>query len=68
MTFFAFFVKAVAQALKEFPQLNSTWAEDKIIQRKEVNISIAVAKEQELFVPVIHHADDKSIGEYGYCC
>ncbi|AUJ26327.1 MULTISPECIES: dihydrolipoamide acetyltransferase family protein [Virgibacillus] len=61
LTFFAFFVKAVAQALKEFPQLNSTWAEDKIIQRKDVNISIAVAKEQELFVPVIHHADDKSI-------
>lgn len=61
LTFFAFFVKAVAQALKKFPQLNSTWAEDKIIQRKDVNISIAVAKEQELFVPVIHHADDKSI-------
>ncbi|RFA37172.1 branched-chain alpha-keto acid dehydrogenase subunit E2 [Virgibacillus dokdonensis] len=61
LTFFAFFVKAVAQALKEFPQLNSTWAEDKIIQRKDVNISIAVAKDQELFVPVIHHADDKSV-------
>ncbi|MYL41890.1 dihydrolipoamide acetyltransferase family protein [Virgibacillus salexigens] len=61
LTFFAFFVKAVAQALKEFPQLNSTWAEDKIIQRKDINLSIAVAKDQELFVPVIHHADDKSI-------
>ncbi|MGX4669532.1 dihydrolipoamide acetyltransferase family protein [Cerasibacillus sp. JNUCC 74] len=61
ITFFAFFVKAVAQALKEFPQLNSTWREDKIIQRKDINVSIAIAKEQELFVPVIHHADDKSI-------
>ncbi|GAA0416506.1 MAG: dihydrolipoamide acetyltransferase family protein [Bacillota bacterium] len=61
LTFFAFFVKAVAQSLKEFPQLNSTWAEDKIIQRKDINLSIAVAKDEELFVPVIHHADDKSI-------
>ena len=26
LTFFAFFVKAVAQALKEFPQMNSMWA------------------------------------------
>lgn len=61
LTFFAFFVKAVAQALKEFPQLNSSWAGDKIIQHDEVNISIAVAKEQELFVPVIQSADDLSV-------
>ncbi|MFD2762308.1 dihydrolipoamide acetyltransferase family protein [Lentibacillus juripiscarius] len=61
LTFFSFFVKAVAQALKEYPQLNSTWAEDKIIQRKDINLSIAVAKDQELFVPVIKNADEKSI-------
>nr|WP_239534092.1 dihydrolipoamide acetyltransferase family protein [Thalassobacillus pellis] len=61
LTFFAFFVKAVAQALKEFPELNSTWAGDKIIQRKAINLNIAVAKEDQLFVPVIRDADDKSI-------
>lgn len=61
LTYFAFFVKAVAQALKEFPQLNSLWAEDKIIQKKDINLSIAVASDQELFVPVIKHADEKSI-------
>ncbi|MDY0405631.1 dihydrolipoamide acetyltransferase family protein [Virgibacillus sp. 179-BFC.A HS] len=61
LTYFAFFVKAVAQALKKYPQLNSMWAGDKIIQKKEINISIAVANENELFVPVIKHADDKSI-------
>ncbi|SES82343.1 branched-chain alpha-keto acid dehydrogenase E2 component [Oceanobacillus limi] len=61
LTFFAFFVKAVAQALKEFPQLNSMWAGDKIVQKKDINLSIAVAKDQELFVPVIKHADDKTI-------
>ncbi|ASN05326.1 dihydrolipoamide acetyltransferase family protein [Virgibacillus necropolis] len=61
LTFFAFFVKAVAQALKEYPQLNSMWAGDKIIQKKDIHLSIAVAKDQELFVPVIKHADEKSI-------
>src|SRR5690625_7338061 len=61
LTYFAFFVKAVAQALKEFPQLNSMWAGDKIIQKKDINLSIAVASGNELFVPVIKHADEKSI-------
>lgn len=61
LTFFAFFVKAVAQALKEFPQINSMWAGDKIIQKKDINISIAVATEDALFVPVIKNADEKSI-------
>lgn len=61
LTYFAFFIKAAAQALKEYPQLNSTWAGDKIIQRKDINISIAVAKEQDLFVPVIENADEYSI-------
>src|SRR5699024_10155880 len=61
VTYFAFFVKAVAQSLKEYPELNSTWAEDKIIQRKDINLSIAVAKDDQLFVPVIKHADEKSV-------
>ncbi|WP_445506582.1 dihydrolipoamide acetyltransferase family protein [Niallia sp. 03190] len=61
LTFFAFFVKAVARSLKEFPELNSTWAGDKIIRKKDVNISIAVATEDALFVPVIKNADEKSI-------
>ncbi|WP_018660591.1 dihydrolipoamide acetyltransferase family protein [Heyndrickxia acidiproducens] len=61
LTYFAFFVKAISQALKEFPQINSTWAGDQIIEKHEVNISIAVAAEDALFVPVIKRADEKSI-------
>ncbi|WP_026694701.1 dihydrolipoamide acetyltransferase family protein [Peribacillus kribbensis] len=61
LTYFAFFVKAAAQALKEFPQINSMWAGDKIIQKKDINISIAVATEDALFVPVIKNADEKTI-------
>lgn len=51
----------MAQALKEFPQMNSMWAGDKIVQKKDINISIAVATDDALFVPVIKHADEKSI-------
>ncbi|MCY8232862.1 dihydrolipoamide acetyltransferase family protein [Priestia endophytica] len=61
LTFFAFFVKAVAQALKEFPEVNSMWAGDKIVQKRDVNISIAVATDDALYVPVIKHADEKTI-------
>ncbi len=61
LTFFAFFVKAVVEALKEFPQMNSMWAGDKIVQKKDINISIAVGTDESLFVPVIKNADEKSI-------
>ncbi|MGG3856355.1 dihydrolipoamide acetyltransferase family protein [Metabacillus fastidiosus] len=61
LTFFAFFIKAVAQALKEFPQINSVWAGDKIIQKKDINLSIAVATDDALFVPVIKAADEKTV-------
>lgn len=61
LTFFAFFVKAVAQALKEFPEVNSMWAGDKIVQKRDVNISIAVATDDALYVPVIKYADEKTI-------
>src|SRR5690625_7369573 len=67
LTFFSFFVKAVSQALKEYPQLNSMWAGDKIIQKKDIHLSIAVAKDDELFVPVIKHArsEERRVGKRG---
>ncbi|WP_342472325.1 dihydrolipoamide acetyltransferase family protein [Metasolibacillus sp. FSL H7-0170] len=61
LTYFAFFMKAVSQALKEFPMMNSMWAGDKIIQKKDINLSIAVATEDALFVPVIKNVDEKSV-------
>lgn len=61
LTFFSFFVKAVAETLKEFPMLNSSWQGDKIVVNKDINISIAVAGDDKLYVPVIRNADDLSI-------
>lgn len=61
LTYFAFFVKAVAQALKEYPMLNSVWKGDSVILKKSINMSIAVASDDELFVPVIQNCDQLSI-------
>ncbi|PNZ70939.1 2-oxo acid dehydrogenase subunit E2 [Staphylococcus croceilyticus] len=61
LTYFAFFVKAVAEALKANPLLNSSWDGNEIVLHKEINISIAVADEDKLYVPVIKNADEKSI-------
>lgn len=61
VTYFAFFVKAVARALKEFPEMNAMWAGDHIVRKKDINISIAVAAEEKLFVPVVKGADEKSV-------
>lgn len=61
LTYLPFFMKAVVDTLKEYPMLNSQWAGDKIVLKKDINISIAVATEDALFVPVIKKADEKSI-------
>ncbi|WP_336511506.1 dihydrolipoamide acetyltransferase family protein [Alteribacter salitolerans] len=61
LTFLPFFVKAVVDGLKKYPQINSSWQGDKILRHKDVHISLAVATEDSLFVPVIKHADEQSI-------
>ncbi|MGB8343333.1 MAG: dihydrolipoamide acetyltransferase family protein, partial [Ktedonobacteraceae bacterium] len=54
-------VKAAALALVRIPQVNVSFAEDKILQKKQVNIGIAVALEQGLIVPVLHDADKRGL-------
>ncbi|NJP37616.1 dihydrolipoamide acetyltransferase family protein [Alkalicoccus luteus] len=61
LTFMPFFMKAVTDALKKYPQVNAAWAEDKIYRYKDVHLSMAVATEEELYVPVIRNADEKNI-------
>lgn len=61
LSYFPFFVKAVVQALKKYPKLNSSWQDGSIVYHKNLNISIAVATEEHLYVPVIKNADQLSI-------
>lgn len=61
LSFFPFFVKAVAQSLQHHPKLNSSWQDGQIVQYQDINLSIAVATDDALFVPVIKNADRLSI-------
>jgi 2-oxoisovalerate dehydrogenase E2 component (dihydrolipoyl transacylase) len=61
LTYFAYFMKAVALGLKQYPMMNAIWDTDTIVQKKEINLSIAVATDDALFVPVIHQVDEKTI-------
>lgn len=61
LSYFPFFVKAVAQALKKHPLLNASWDDGNIIYNKDINISIAVATDEHLYVPVIKNADQYSV-------
>jgi pyruvate dehydrogenase E2 component (dihydrolipoamide acetyltransferase) len=56
-------VKAVAVTLRNHPAINSSWMTDFIRQNNHVNIGVAVAVGQSLFVPVVRNADMKSLGQ-----
>lgn len=58
LTFTHIFVEAAAKALKDYPRINSTLENYKIIQKKAVNIGIATALANgNLIVPVIKNAN-----------
>jgi 2-oxoglutarate dehydrogenase E2 component (dihydrolipoamide succinyltransferase) len=59
LTFMPFFVRAVCQALRQFPTVNSQVDGDSIIYKHYVNMGIAVASEQGLVVPNVKDADRK---------
>jgi pyruvate dehydrogenase E2 component (dihydrolipoamide acetyltransferase) len=50
-------IKATAVALRKHPQVNSSWAGDKIIHRGNINIGVAVAIPDGLVVPVLKNTD-----------
>lgn len=61
LTLTAYFVSAIIAGLKAHPLLNSQWADDKILLRRDINIGLAVALDDGLIVPVIRHAAEKSL-------
>lgn len=58
-------VKAVSLALKKHPGVNSAWMDTHIRTNDHVHIGVAVAVEDGLLVPVVRHADRKSLSEIG---
>jgi pyruvate dehydrogenase E2 component (dihydrolipoamide acetyltransferase) len=54
-------IKAVANALKKHPAVNSSWGGDTIRFNEHTNIGVAMAVEDGLLVPVVRFADGKSL-------
>jgi pyruvate dehydrogenase E2 component (dihydrolipoamide acetyltransferase) len=61
LTYMPFIIKAVVDALKAFPIMNSSVSGTSVIYRKQFNIGVAVALEWGLLVPVIKKADELSL-------
>ena len=62
LTFTPIFMEAVAKALRDFPMLNISLQNDKIIKRKNINLGMAAALgDGNLIVPVIKNADQLNL-------
>jgi len=57
LTYLSFIVKAVADALHDWPVINASTDGEQIVYHRDVNIGVAVALEWGLIVPVIRSAD-----------
>ncbi|MEZ4932913.1 MAG: pyruvate dehydrogenase complex dihydrolipoamide acetyltransferase [Saprospiraceae bacterium] len=56
-------IKACAVALQQHPAINSSWLGDRIRYNHHINIGVAVAVEDGLLVPVVRHANMKSLSQ-----
>ncbi|NLL13566.1 MAG: 2-oxo acid dehydrogenase subunit E2 [Fibrobacter sp.] len=61
ISFNAFFIKLVAEALARNPVINSSWSEDFIIRHNSIDIGLAVAQKDGLITPVVRDCANKGI-------
>lgn len=62
LTFTAYFMAAIASALKTYPLVNSSWTEEGILVHPEVNVGMATSLGEEgLIVPVLRRVDELSL-------
>jgi 2-oxoglutarate dehydrogenase E2 component (dihydrolipoamide succinyltransferase) len=57
LTYTAYIVAATVAALKAHPMANSSWSDEGILLRREINVGMATAIDDGLIVPVIKNAD-----------
>ncbi len=63
ITYTDLLVKIVASSLRAHPRINASWSEGKLTLMPDIHMGLAVAVEDGLVVPVIHHADALSLAE-----
>ena len=56
-------LKAVAESLAEFPELNARIEDDELVYLDRYDIGVAVQTEQGLVVPVVRACDSRSLDE-----
>ena len=56
-------VRAVAKALEKHPRMNSVFSDAEITLRGDIHVGMAVALEEGLIVPVVHHANQLGLKE-----
>ncbi len=61
LTYLPFVARAVCDALRQYPMLNSSWTDAGIVVHRDLHLGIAVALEESLIVPVVRNADRLSI-------
>ena len=61
LTYLPFVMAATLSALREHPEVNSTFNETELIIHRDINLGISVGLEDTLIVPVIRRADGLSI-------
>ncbi len=62
ITFTPLLIEAAVKAIREFPMINISVEEDRIIVKKSINVGMAVALPSgNLIVPVIHNADQYNL-------
>jgi len=54
-------IKAVAAAIRQHPDVNTSWLGEKIKKNHHIHIGVAVAIPDGLIVPVVRFADNKSL-------
>ncbi|MDQ6789330.1 MAG: 2-oxo acid dehydrogenase subunit E2 [Candidatus Dormibacteraeota bacterium] len=57
LTYLPFVIQVVCDALRANPYLNSSWTDEGILLRGNLNIGVAVALPNALIVPVVKNAD-----------
>jgi pyruvate dehydrogenase E2 component (dihydrolipoamide acetyltransferase) len=60
-TYTDFIIQACAHALKQHPRMNAALDGDAIRLQAQISVGVAVALDEGLIVPVIHHTDKKSL-------
>ena len=63
LTYLPFILQAVASVLRSAPEVNSSWQDDRIVLKSEINLGIAVARVKGLIVPVLKNVDRKTVAE-----